>query len=122
MYDLENNYPENVFLMMGLHPTYVKDNFFELQHVEDELMTENSMQWRNGIDLYWDKTHLPQQQIAFRKQIQLAKHYKLPIVIHCREAFNEIFEILEEEKSMIYLIFHCFQGRMSRHYKRFRTT
>jgi Tat protein secretion system quality control protein TatD with DNase activity len=37
MYDLENNYPENVFLMMGLHPTYVKDNFFELQHVKDEL-------------------------------------------------------------------------------------
>jgi TatD DNase family protein len=64
-----------------------------------------------GIDLYWDKTHLKEQQIAFRKQIQLAKHYKLPIVIHCREAFDEIFEILEEEKSPeLFGIFHCFSG------------
>ena len=54
---------------------------------------------------------MPQQQDAFRKQIQLAKQYKLPIVIHCREAFNEIFEILEEEKSNdLFGIFHCFSG------------
>lgn len=113
MYDLENDYPENVFLMMGLHPTYVKDNFLEeLQHVEDELAKRKFYAIGEiGIDLYWDKTHLPQQQIAFRKQIQLAKHYKLPIVIHCRDAFNEIFEILEEEKSDdLFGIFHCFSG------------
>ena len=113
MYDLENNYPENVFLMMGLHPTYVKDSFLEeLQHVENELAKRKFYAIGEiGIDLYWDKTHLPQQQIAFRKQIQLAKHYKLPIVIHCREAFNEIFEILEEEKSDdLFGIFHCFTG------------
>ncbi|MFV8353292.1 TatD family hydrolase [Flavobacterium sp. XS2P14] len=113
MYDLENDYPENVFLMMGLHPTYVKDDFLEeLQHVEDELAKRKFYAIGEiGIDLYWDKTHLPQQQIAFRKQIQLAKHYKLPIVIHCREAFNEIFEILEEEKSDdLFGIFHCFSG------------
>jgi TatD DNase family protein len=61
--------------------------------------------------LYWDKTHLKEQQIAFRRQIQWAKKYKLPIVIHCREAFDEIFEILEEEKSAdLYGIFHCFSG------------
>ncbi|TEB40765.1 hydrolase TatD, partial [Flavobacterium circumlabens] len=54
---------------------------------------------------------LTEQQFAFRKQIQLAKHYKLPIVIHCREAFDEIFEILEEEKSEdLFGIFHCFTG------------
>ncbi len=113
MYDLENNYPENIFLMMGLHPTYVKDDFLdELQHVEDELAKRKFYAIGEiGIDLYWDKTHLPQQQIAFRKQIQLAKYYKLPIVIHCREAFNEIFEILEEEKSDdLFGIFHCFSG------------
>jgi TatD DNase family protein len=64
-----------------------------------------------GIDLYWDKTHLKEQQIAFRRQIQLAKQYKLPIVIHCRDAFDEIFEILEEEKSEdLFGIFHCFSG------------
>ncbi len=113
MYDLENNYPENVFLMMGLHPTYVKENFLEeLQHVEDELAKRKFYAIGEiGIDLYWDKAHLPQQQIAFRKQIQLAKHYKLPIVIHCREAFDEVFEILEQEKAPdLFGIFHCFSG------------
>ena len=113
MYDLEKNYPENVFLMMGLHPTYVKENFLEeLQHVEDELAKRKFYAIGEiGIDLYWDKTHLPQQQIAFRKQIQLAKQYKLPIVIHCRDAFNEIFEILKQEKAPdLFGIFHCFSG------------
>jgi TatD DNase family protein len=113
MYDLEKAYPENVFLMMGLHPTHVKDNYLEeLQHVEKELAIRKFYAVGEiGIDLYWDKTHLPQQQEAFRKQIKLAKHYKLPIVIHCREAFDEIFEILEEEKSVdLFGIFHCFTG------------
>ena len=113
MYELQKNHPENVFLMMGLHPTYVKDNYLEeLQHVENELAKRKFYAVGEiGIDLYWDKTHLPQQQIAFRQQIQLAKQYKLPIVIHCREAFDEIFEILEEEKSPeLFGIFHCFTG------------
>jgi TatD DNase family protein len=113
MYDLEKKYPEQVFLMMGLHPTYVKENYLEeLQHVEEELAKRKFYAIGEiGIDLYWDKTHLPEQQIAFRKQIQLAKQYKLPIVIHCREAFDEIFEILEEEKSPeLFGIFHCFTG------------
>ncbi len=113
MYDLEKAYPQNIFLMMGLHPTHVKDNYLEeLQLVADELSKrEFYAVGEIGIDLYWDKTHLSQQQDAFRKQIQLAKQYKLPIVIHCREAFNEIFEILEEEKSPdLFGIFHCFSG------------
>jgi TatD DNase family protein len=113
MYDLEQRYPENIFLMMGLHPTHVKENYLEeLQHVEEELAKRKFVAIGEiGIDLYWDKTHLPQQQDAFRRQIQLAKQYKLPIVIHCREAFDEIFEILEEEKSPeLYGIFHCFSG------------
>ena len=113
MYALEANYPENVFLMMGLHPTYVKDNYLdELQMVEQQLASRKFYAIGEiGIDLYWDKTHLKEQQIAFRRQIQLAKKYKLPIVIHCREAFDEIFEILEEEKSdHLFGIFHCFSG------------
>ncbi len=113
MYELEKNYPENVFLMMGLHPTYVKENYLEeLQHVEEELSKRKFYAIGEiGIDLYWDKTHLKEQQFAFRKQIQLAKQYKLPIVIHCREAFDAIFEILEDEKSEnLFGIFHCFTG------------
>jgi TatD DNase family protein len=113
MYELEKNHPDHVFLMMGLHPTYVKENYLEeLQHVENELAKRKFYAIGEiGIDLYWDKTHLPEQQIAFRTQIQWAKKYKLPIVIHCREAFDEIFDILEEEKSPeLFGIFHCFSG------------
>lgn len=113
MYDLEKAYPQNIFLMMGLHPTHVKDNYLEeLLHVKEELSKRKFFAVGEiGIDLYWDKTHLEEQKIAFRKQIQLAKQYKLPIVIHCREAFDEIFEILEQEKSPdLFGIFHCFSG------------
>jgi TatD DNase family protein len=113
MYDLENSYPKNIFLMMGLHPTHVKDNYKqELEHVALELSKRKFFAIGEiGIDLYWDKTHLEEQKQAFRKQIQLAKQYKLPIVIHCREAFDEIFEILESEKSKdLFGIFHCFSG------------
>lgn len=113
MYDLEKSYPEHVFLMMGLHPTHVKDNYLEeLSQVAQELSKRKFYAIGEiGIDLFWDKEHLSQQQDAFRKQIQLAKQYKLPIVIHCREAFDEVFEILEEEKSPdLFGIFHCFSG------------
>ncbi len=113
MYDLEKAYPNNIFLMMGLHPTHVKDNYLEeLQHIEEELVKRKFFAVGEiGIDLYWDNTHFSQQQDAFRKQIQLAKQYKLPIVIHCREAFDEIFEILEEERSNdLFGVFHCFSG------------
>src|SRR3970282_2296486 len=66
MYDLEKAYPNNIFLMMGLHPTHVKDKYLEeLQHVEEELAKRKFVAIGEiGIDLYWDKTHLPQQQDA----------------------------------------------------------
>lgn len=113
MYDLEKSYPENIFLMMGLHPTHVKENFKEeLRHVEEQLAQRKFLAIGEiGIDLYWDKTFLKEQQRAFRHQIHLAKKYKLPIVIHCREAFDEIFEILEQEQDDdLFGIFHCFTG------------
>jgi TatD DNase family protein len=113
MYALEAQYPENVFLMMGLHPCYVKENYEEeLAHVITELENRKfAAIGEIGIDLFWDKSFLIQQQEVFVKQIQLAKQYKLPINIHCREAFNEVFEILEQEKSSeLWGIFHCFTG------------
>jgi TatD DNase family protein len=113
MYDLEHSFPENIFLMMGLHPCYVKENYLEeLQHVETELSKRKFLAVGEiGIDLYWDKSTLEIQKIAFKHQIQLAKKYKLPINIHCREAFDEIFEVLESEKSGdLFGIFHCFSG------------
>jgi TatD DNase family protein len=113
MYSLEREYPENVFLMMGLHPTSVKENFEEeLAHIEEQFAKRNFYAVGEiGIDLYWDKSTLEIQKIAFRRQIQLAKKHKLPIVIHCRDAFDEIFEVLETEKcDDLFGIFHCFTG------------
>ena len=115
MLDLERSFPENIFLMTGLHPTHVKENYLEeLKHVE-KMLNERKFYavGEIGIDLYWDKTFLKEQQIAFRHQIKLAKKYKLPIVIHSRDSFDEIFEILEEEQGTdLFGIFHCFTGTL----------
>lgn len=113
MYDLEAAFPNNIFLMMGLHPTSVKENFLEeLAFVEQELKRRSFYAIGEiGIDLYWDQSTLSQQKEAFAYQIQLAKKHKLPINIHCRDAFDEVFEILEKEKSDdLKGIFHCFTG------------
>jgi TatD DNase family protein len=115
MLDLEKEFPNNMFLMMGLHPTHVKEN------VEEELAFVKK--WLNkrsfyavgeiGIDLYWDKSTLKQQQFAFKQQIEWAKEKNLPIIIHCRDAFNEIFEVLEEvNDDKLFGIFHCFTGTL----------
>ncbi|MDE3742712.1 TatD family hydrolase [Maribacter polysaccharolyticus] len=115
MFALEAAYPGHMFLMAGLHPTHVKENYKEeLGHVE-KLLAQRKFYavGEIGIDLYWDKSFLKEQQEAFRHQIRLAKKYHLPIVIHCRDAFDEIFEILEEEKGNgLYGIFHCFTGSL----------
>jgi len=115
MLDLERSFPKNIFLMTGLHPTHVKENYLEeLRHVEGMLADRKFYAIGEiGIDLYWDKTFLEEQQISFRHQIGLAKRYKLPIVIHGRDSFDEIFEILEEEQGPdLFGIFHCFTGNL----------
>ena len=113
MFQLKNEYPDYVFLMNGLHPCNVKENYKEeLIHVENLMPTHSFCAIGEiGIDLYWDKTFLKEQQEAFAWQIQLAKKHQLPIVIHCREAFEEVFEVLESEKGDdLFGIFHCFSG------------
>ena len=113
MFALKNDYPDYVFLMNGLHPCNVKENYKEeLAHVENLMPTHPFCAIGEiGIDLYWDKTFLKEQQEAFAWQIQLAKKHKLPIVIHCREAFEEVFEVLENEKGDdLFGIFHSFTG------------
>ncbi len=115
MFNLESEYPKDVFLMMGLHPTSVKENYKEeLAHVKKWIDKRSFYAIGEiGIDLYWDKSFLAQQQEAFRTQIQWAKEKKLPIVIHCRDAFDEIFEVLETEKGDdLFGIFHCFTGTL----------
>ena len=115
MYALEKAFPDHMYLMMGLHPTSVKENYEEeLKHVEEELAKRKFYAIGEiGIDLYWEQSTLAIQQDAFRRQIKLAKKYKLPIVIHCRNAFDEVFAILEEEKGEgLFGIFHCFTGNL----------
>jgi len=113
MFDLEKNYPDHTYLMMGLHPTSVKENYQEELALVKQFLDERNFCaiGEIGIDLYWDKTYLQQQQDAFKTQIQWAKEKQLPIAIHCRDSFDEIFEILEEEKGDdLHGIFHCFTG------------
>lgn len=113
MLDLQRTYPQNVFLMTGLHPTHVKQNYREeLAHVEEMLRDHTFYAIGEiGMDLFWDRTFIKEQRQAFRQQIRLAKKTGLPIVIHCREAFDEVFEVLETEGSVgLSGIFHCFTG------------
>ena len=113
MLKLEEDYPLDVFLMMGLHPTSVNENYKdELAHVKKWIDKKDFYAIGEiGIDLYWDRSFLTQQQDAFRIQIKWAKEKNLPIIIHCRDAFDEIFEILEAEKGEdLRGIFHCFTG------------
>jgi TatD DNase family protein len=113
--DLVKKYPENCFAMAGLHPCDVKEDYLA---VLDEIYKSISGRpiyaiGEIGIDLYWDKTTLAFQQDAFRKQIGWAKDLGLPIVIHCREAFDEVFEVLESERDeKLRGIFHCFTGNV----------
>ena len=114
MFKLEANYPEHMFLMMGLHPTSVKPDTYkeELKLVEKQLTERHFYAVGEiGIDLYWDTSTLAIQQEAFKNQIMLAKKHGLPIVIHCRDAFDEIFDVLETvNDENLYGIFHCFTG------------
>jgi len=113
MHILKNKYPDNIYLMSGLHPTDVNENYKdELDFVVNSLKTHDYIAIGEiGIDLYWDKSFLNEQQEAFTFQIRLAIKHDLPIVIHCREAFNEIFEILDKENcNKLRGVFHCFTG------------
>lgn len=114
MQQIKQQYPQNVHLMMGLHPCYVKPETFEqeLAFVAQELNKGNyAAVGEIGVDLYWDKSTLKIQQQSFKTQIQWAKKLNLPINIHCRDAFDAVFEVLEEEKSdELFGIFHCFTG------------
>ena len=115
MHSLKGKYPDNIYLMSGLHPTDVKENYKdELEFVVNSLKTHDYVAIGEiGIDLHWDKSFLKQQQEAFRFQIRLAIKNDLPIVIHCREAFDEIFEILDRENcNKLRGVFHCFTGTL----------
>ena len=116
MLQLCNKYPQNCFPMIGLHPCSVKkDNIEkEILHVEEMLTKNNFIAIGEiGLDLYWDKSTLSYQKVAFESQIKLAKKYQLPIVIHVRDSFNEAIEIVERlNNENLSGVFHCFTGNI----------
>lgn len=114
MFDLESEYPSQIFSMIGLHPCYVKPESWE----EELKLVEKHLSDRKfpaigeiGIDLYWDQSTLEIQVKAFEKQIDWAIERDLPIVIHTRSSFDEVFEVLDRKKHpKLRGIFHCFSG------------
>ena len=115
MMDIVAAHPQKCFPMMGLHPCHVKENYKQELVVLKKHLDAGSFcaVGEIGMDLYWDKIYVEEQKTAFRTQIQWAKEKDLPIAIHCRDAFYEIFEILEDEKDeKLRGIFHCFTGTL----------
>ena len=109
-----NTYNDYCFPMIGLHPTSVNADYEkELEIVARELMSFNKYIaiGEVGMDLYWDKTFLKEQQIVLDKQINWALEYDLPVVIHCRDAFGYIYNVLEPYKNTsLKGVFHSFTG------------
>jgi TatD DNase family protein len=115
MFDLLKAFPDNCYPMLGLHPCSVKDNWEEELAVIQPALHQHKMYaiGEIGIDLYWDKTFLIAQVQAFKLQIKWAKALNLPIVIHCRDAFDEVYQVLvEEQDENLRGIFHCFAGTL----------
>ena len=113
MMSICKDFQKNCFPMIGLHPTSFKDNYQEeLNQVEQWLNKEKFYAIGEiGIDLYWDKSFLKEQEIVFRQQLDWAVQYKLPAVIHMRKSFDEIYKIVREYKNTgLYGIFHCYGG------------
>ena len=115
MHALEKKFPDDIFCMIGLHPCSVDDNFdLELDFVKKKIKEHNYKAIGEiGIDLFHEKKYFDQQVIAFDQQIKLAIENDLPIVIHSRDSFDEIFEVLEKFKcEKLRGIFHCFTGNI----------
>ena len=110
---LEEKFPEKCFAMMGLHPCSVKENFQDELTIVKKWLAKRKFAavGEIGLDFYWDKTFTIQQYDAFRIQIELALQYKLPIVIHTRNALQETIDVVKEYAPKgLRGIFHCFGG------------
>ncbi|OJW72186.1 MAG: hydrolase TatD [Candidatus Amoebophilus sp. 36-38] len=116
MLALEAQYPNLCAAMIGLHPCYIQEDVeLQLYHIESWLAKRSFIAMGEiGMDLYRDKTYQSLQQEAFETQLNWAKKYKLPIVIHTRQAFNETKRILEKyQDGTLKGVFHCFSGSLA---------
>ena len=119
MNSLAAKYKDNCFQMMGVHPGSIKEDFKkELKIVEEELAKGHYIAvGETGIDLYWEKKYIKEQLFAFETQVRLAKEFGLPLVIHARNSFAEIFAILEKFKnSGLRGVFHAYTGTIDQAY------
>lgn len=115
MFELEQQFPQNCFPMMGLHPTSVKEDWEAQLAVMKKLLSERKFIaiGEIGMDLYWETTYQKEQVAAFTEQINWAKTMGLPIVIHARNSFSEIFEVLDQHNDeRLKGVFHCFSGNL----------
>lgn len=115
MMRIARDFPQHCFPMIGLHPCYVKENFVqELSQLEQILGQGNGAfcaVGEIGLDYYWDKTFVAQQQEAFECQIDWALRHRLPIVIHSRESTAECIEtVAAKQNGDLNFVFHCFSG------------
>jgi len=111
--DLSDAYPHICYPLMGLHPTSVAEDYKEVLHAIEYWMEKYKFYGigETGIDLYWEQSYLKEQQKAFRFQIKLAKNENLPLVIHVRNSFDEVYKIVKEEQDgSLKGVFHCFSG------------
>lgn len=115
MFELEKSHPGRCFPMIGIHPTYVTENYAkELEAMRDWLGKRKfAAVGEIGLDYYWSREFDNYQMICFTEQIKMAKNYGLPIVIHSRSSMDETIKVLQEQRdSRLYGIFHCFSGNL----------
>ena len=115
MMKLCERFPENCFPMMGLHPTHVKANYKEELALVEKNLNENSYAaiGEIGIDLYWTDAFEKQQIKAFKTQLEWAKEMDLPVVIHSRESYKEIFAVMDKVcDDRLKGVFHSFTGNL----------
>ena len=114
MHMLTKQFPNNCRSMMGLHPGNVKEDWEAQLNTMKDLLFKSDQYiavGEIGMDLYWDKTFIEEQKKAFAIQVEWAKELNLPIVIHARDAFQEIYEILDDlNDANLRGVFHCFTG------------
>ncbi|MEO5594018.1 MAG: TatD family hydrolase [Chitinophagaceae bacterium] len=115
MLQMEKDYPEQCFAMMGLHPCSVKENYEEELQIAEGWLARRKFAaiGETGLDFYWDKTYTQQQYLAFKTQISWAKKYKIPVVIHSRQSTQECIDVIKEmHDADLRGIFHCFGGSL----------
>lgn len=113
MLQMENDYPQQCFAMMGLHPCSVKENFEDELRIAEEWLRRRKFAaiGETGLDFYWDKTFTDQQYEAFKIQVGWAKQYKIPIVIHSRQSTQQCIDVIANlHDGQLGGVFHCFGG------------